>query len=379
MKTEKSEASKGLANVTVGETAICTVGKQGKGLTYRGYTIEDLASFASFEEVAHLLIYGSLPSGATLKKYQEILSQDQVVPEILRNVLKELPKTAHPMDVLRTICSALGIFEPENASHTEQAIATRLMPFSASAVAYWYHVHFGKKISIETKTNVASIAGHFLQLLYQREPSAEEKHALDVSLILYAEHEFNASTFAARVCASTEPDFYSPIVAAIATLRGPLHGGANEAAMELISSYKTPEAAELGIHERLRSKKLIMGFGHRVYKDHDPRSTIIKKFADKLAKSSEQRRMFEVAEKIESILWNEKHLFPNLDFYSSLVYHFLQIPTFLFTPLFVISRISGWSAHIIEQRQDNKLIRPLADYVGPDPLPFLPIEQRKSS
>lgn len=373
---KSATASAGLANVTAGDTAICTVGKEGKGLTYRGYSIEDLAEKASFEEVAYLLINGVLPSRDALKAYQKTLTQGQAIPTPIMNILIELPKIADPMDVLRTACSALGSIEPENEQRTASQIASRLIPFSASALLYWYQYYFATLKPSET--HIASIAGHFLHLLYNRQPTDEERRALDVSLILYAEHEFNASTFAARVCTSTGPDFYSPIVAAIATLRGPLHGGANEAAMKLIESYETPEAAEIGILELLQRKALIMGFGHRVYKDNDPRSNIIKAWAKKLARQPKQQQMVAVAERIEEIMWREKHLFPNLDFYSALVYHFLDIPTFLFTPLFVISRISGWSAHILEQRANNKLIRPLADYTGPDPLPFLPMEQRKA-
>jgi len=371
----------GLAQVIAGDTAISTVGKEGKGLTYRGYAIEDLAQEASFEEVAYLLIEGKLPTKSDLKKYQDTLKADQAVPDPILKILNELPKLADPMDVLRSACSVLGVIEPENKSHNTnnannaKQIASRLIPFSASALLYWYLSNFAKVKQIETGEN--SIAGHFLHLLHDKAPTEEARRALDVSLILYAEHEFNASTFAARVCTSTGSDFYSAIVAAIATLRGPLHGGANEAAMKLIESFKSPDEAEAGILERLQRHDLIMGFGHRVYKDHDPRSNIIKAWANKLAREPKQVVMLSIAERIEKVMWQEKHLFPNLDFYSALVYHFLNIPTFLFTPIFVISRISGWSAHIVEQRENNKLIRPLANYIGPDLLPYLPIEERK--
>lgn len=381
----KSEVTAGLANITAGNTAICTVGKEGLGLTYRGYSIKDLAEKACFEETAYLLIYGKLPNITELKNYLEVLRRDQTLPQPLVEILKNLPKTAHPMDVLRTACSALGTMEQERGyeenreaeqekGRTAQAIATRLMPFFTSALLFWYQFHFGKINSVETK--LASISGHFLSLLYGRLPTDEEVRAFDVSLILYAEHEFNASTFAARVCVSTETDFYSPIVAAIATLSGPLHGGANEAAMKLIQSFDTVVAAQKGLHEKLNNKEKIMGFGHRVYKKNDPRTDIIKVWAQRLAKTDAQQNLFNIAETIENIMLDEKNIFPNLDFYSALVYHFLNIPTFLFTPIFVISRTSGWSAHILEQRQDNKLIRPLANYTGPSHLEFIPLEKR---
>jgi 2-methylcitrate synthase len=369
--------SGGLAGVTAGETAICTVGKEGVGLTYRGYSIEDLAEKSNFEEVAYLLIKGELPKKKELEEYRLQLQKGQNLPEALCKILDVLPAYANPMDILRTACSALGIFEPEDKNNPAASIASRLMPFSVSALLYWY---LGSRASGENKINLVthakSIAAHFLHLLYGKAPSPEQAHILDVSLILYAEHEFNASTFAARVCASTGPDFYSPIVAAIATLRGPLHGGANEAAMKLLLSYKTPEEAEKGIKDRLAAKELIMGFGHRVYKHEDPRSTIIKRYAEKITQQVGKTELFAIAERIEKMMWQEKHMFPNLDFYSAVVYHCLGIPTELFTPLFVISRISGWSAHILEQRTNHKLIRPLADYSGPEPRDYISIENR---
>lgn len=372
--------SSGLQDVIAGETEICTVGKAGVGLTYRGYTIEDLAENASFEEVAYLLIHGHLPNKKELEQYYSSLSRGQTLPLVISNLLEQLPKNSHPMDILRTACSALGNLEPEtSAQHSAQNIADRLMPFCVSALMYWYQFHQNNKrinTTIQTTIQEGGLAHQFLTLLYGKEPDPKWVRALDVSLILYAEHEFNASTFAARVCASTGSDFYSCIVAAIGTLRGPLHGGANEAAMGLIAGYPDISAAEKGIHQRLAQKNLIMGFGHRVYKHSDPRAAIIKQFAIELASSAKEKSQLSVAEKIEEIMHNEKNLFPNLDFYSALVYHFLGIPTEMFTPLFVISRISGWAAHIIEQRAHNRLIRPLADYIGPIDRVYLPLEKR---
>lgn len=374
---DRQQSTAGLAGITAGETAISTVGKAGKGLTYRGYSIEDLATFSTFEEVAYLLIQGKLPNTRELKSYQENFMRDQGIPPVLCRILEQIPKTTHPMDVLRTACSALGCVEPETKEHPQQVIAQRLIPFCVSVLMYWHHFQT-KGEKIEVITDQPTIAGHFLQLLHDKSPLTEYRRALDVSLILYAEHEFNASTFAARVCTSTEPDFYSPIVAAIATLRGPLHGGANEAAMELIDSFKNREAAVVGVHSLLEKKALIMGFGHRVYKDSDPRTPFVKALAKSLSqsKSEEERLKFSIAEGIEKGMWDEKKLFPNLDFYSALVYHYLGIPNHFFTPLFVISRISGWAAHIMEQRAHNRLIRPLADYVGPEPKPYIALADR---
>lgn len=367
--------STGLAGIIAGETAICTVGKEGVGLTYRGYTIEELAAKSSFEEVAYLLIEGELPNKGALEKYRNTLQQGQALPVAITDILEKFPSTANPMDVLRSACSCLGLFEAETKEHNAQDIATRLMPFCASALLYWYHFGLTKK-KIQTTTKEKTVAAHFLHLLYGKPPTKEQSHILDISLILYAEHEFNASTFAARVCASTESDFYSAIVAAIGTLRGPLHGGANEAAMRLISSFKSPSDASLGLMAKLAGKELIMGFGHRVYKHADPRSDIIKIIAQKISAEVGKSELFAIAERIEQIMRQEKHLFPNLDFYSSIVYHCLGIPTSFFTPLFVISRLSGWSAHILEQRANHKLIRPLADYIGPEPRDYVLIEDR---
>ena len=365
----------GLAGVVVGDTAISTVGKEGVGLTYRGYDIHDLAAQSSFEEVAYLLIYGELPNLKELQAYREKLMMLRELPEELKIVLETIPSSTHPMDVLRTGTSMLGTLEPESKQYKQQDIADRLIACTPSMLLYWYQfVRLGKRIRTVTDEN--SVAGHFLELLHEQKPDREHLRALDVSLILYAEHEYNASTFAARVTASTESDFYSAIVSGIGTLRGPLHGGANEAAMDLIAKFKTPDEAERGIKTLLDNKAKIMGFGHRVYKISDPRSDVIKEWSKKLAETAKDGDLYPISERIEKIMWEEKHLFPNLDFYSATTYHFSHIPTPLFTPLFVMSRISGWSAHIIEQRGDNRLIRPDANYVGPAPRDYVPIDQR---
>ncbi len=373
MSTQKTG---GLAGVVAGETAICTVGKQGIGLTYRGYSIDDLAKHATFEEVAYLMLYNHLPTETELTQYKKRLKSLRGLPQQLKTVLEQLPANAHPMDVLRTGCSALGTLEPETAQHNATAISDRLLASFPSMLTYWYH--FQKNgARIDTQTDDDSIASHFLHLLHGKKPDELHQRTLDVSLILYTEHEFNASTFAARVTAATLPDLYSCITSAIGTLRGTLHGGANEAAMELIEKFKSPADAEAGIKKMLVEKKLIMGFGHRVYTKCDPRSDIIKAWAKKVAEKAGDTVMFPVAECIEKIMWDEKKLFPNVDFYSSLAYHFSGIPTPMFTPVFVFARTAGWAAHVIEQRANNKLIRPAADYIGPELLSFVPIEQRR--
>ena len=365
----------GLAGITVGDSAISTVGK-GLGLNYRGYSIDDLAKYSTFEEVAYLLIYGELPNKNELQAYQEKLMLLRALPEALKTVLENIPKNANAMDVMRTGVSMLGTLEAENSHHRQEDIADRLLATAPGMLLYWYHFQYNGK-RIKTQTDEPSIAGHFLHLLHDKEPSKEHEQAMNVSLILYAEHEFNASTFAARVTASTLSDFYSAIVSGIGTLRGPLHGGANEAAMDLIAHYKTPEAAEIGVRQMLAQKAKIMGFGHRVYKISDPRSDIIKEWSKKLAETSEESYLYPVSEVIEKVMWDEKHLFPNVDFYSASMYHFLGIPTPMFTPIFVMSRISGWSAHIIEQRSDNRLIRPDSNYTGPEPREYVPVNERK--
>ena len=367
--------SGGLAGIVAGQTSISTVGKEGVGLTYRGYSIEDLAEKAGFEEVAFLLLYGHLPNRKELEDYKLKLRSLRGLPPALKCILEQLPATAHPMDVLRTGCSALGCLEPEGTERGQMEVANRLLAMFPSMLLYWYHfARDGKKI--ETATDDATMAAHFLRLLLGKPGSDLQVRALDSSFTLYAEHEFNASTFATRITTSTLADFYSAITSGIGALRGPLHGGANEEAMALIEKFKTPDEAETGLMEALNRKQLVMGFGHRVYKTSDPRSPVIKEWARKLAAAAGDKQVFPVSERIESVMWREKKLFPNLDFYSAAAYHFCGIPTPLFTPIFVIARTSGWSAHIMEQRANNRLIRPTADYIGSEPRSFVPVEKR---
>lgn len=371
-----NQKSGGLAGISVGSTTISTVGKSGLGLTYRGYDIHDLAEQTQFEEVAYLLIYGTLPTKNELRVYQEKLVKLREIPNALKTVLETIPAFAHPMDVLRTGCSLLGNLEPESPQNTQENIANRLIACMPGILLYWYHFHKnGKRLS--TYSDEALLASHFLYLLHGKKPEKLFTQTVNVSLILYAEHEFNASTFAARVTASTLSDFYSAIVSGIGTLRGPLHGGANEAAMELIEQFKTPEEAEAGVRKLLAEKAKIMGFGHRVYKTSDPRSDIIKTWSQKLSTQAKNGYLYSISERIEKLMWDEKKLFANLDFYSASAYHFCGIPTLLFTPVFVLSRLSGWSAHIIEQRKDNRLIRPDAEYTGPAPKVFIPLDKRE--
>ena len=362
--SRSSPSATGLRGVSAGTTAIATVGAEGKELRYRGYDVAELARLSSFEEVAFLLLYGELPNAAALDGYRNELKALRALPAALCDVLERIPGTAHPMDVLRTGCSMLGTLEPEGDFSRQLGVANRLIASLPSMLLYW-HRYVTRGERIETATDEQGTAGHFLALLHGTRSDALHERALDASLILYAEHELNASTFAARVCAATLSDFHSAVTAAIGTLRGPLHGGANEAAMELIERFDSPAAAEAGVTAMLARKEKIMGFGHAVYKKSDPRSAVIKTWAAKLARTDDDRRLFANAEAIEALLMREKKLFPNLDFYSAPVYRSLRIPTPLFTPIFVCARIAGWSAHIIEQRADNRLIRPTADYVGP--------------
>ena len=366
----------GLAGVVAGESAIATVGIAGKGLNYRGYSIDDLAAHATFEEVAYLLHYGQLPTRAELNTYVDRLVQLRSLPSSLKKVLKLIPKDTHPMDVLRTGCSMLGTLEPEMNFTEQYDIADRLLALFPGILCYWYNYHFqGKEISGESDEK--TVGGHFLALLHGRNPSAVHRDMMNVSLILYAEHEFNASTFAARVTAATLSDFYSAITSAIGTLRGSLHGGANEAAMELIARFKNPDEAEQQLMVMLGLKAKIMGFGHRVYTESDPRSDIIKHWSKQLAAENETGLcLYKISERIEAVMRREKQLFPNLDFYSATAFHSCGIPTPLFTPVFVISRITGWSAHVFEQRKDNRLIRPTSIYTGPEQRPYVLIDAR---
>ncbi len=373
MTTAKSAA--GLAGVIAGETAICTVGQSGVGLTYRGYDIADLAANATFEEVAYLLIYGHLPNQKELTRYMRQMKKLRDLPAAVKAVLEQIPSSVNPMDVLRTGCSMLGALEAENRFQTPQQAADRLIATFPAMICYWHHyANNGKRI--DTSTDEESLAGHFLAMLHREKPEEVFRKALDISLILYAEHEFNASTFVGRTVVSTRADLHSAITAAIGALKGPLHGGANEAAMMLIQRFSDPDEAEAGVMELLKRKELIMGFGHRVYKKSDPRSDIIKPWAERLSALMGEPMLFAVAERIEAVMRRERSLFPNLDFYSAVVYHCCGIPTDLFTPIFVISRTAGWAAHAFEQRHNNKLIRPSAEYVGPAPQPFLPISDR---
>jgi 2-methylcitrate synthase len=365
----------GLAGVNVGDTAISTVGKEGLDLTYRGYSIHDLADKSTFEQVAYLLIHGELPNQRELQAYQEKLMMMRELPDALKRTLELIPAHTHPMDVLRTGTSLLGCLEPESKQNDQYNIADRLIACTPGMLLYWYQFHKNGK-GIKIITDETTIAGQFLHLLQGKKPEEEQRRAVDVSLILYAEHEFNASTFSARVTTSTESDFYSAIVSGIGTLRGPLHGGANEAAMHLIEKFKTPAEAETGVKNMLAKKEKIMGFGHRVYKISDPRSDIIKQWSKKLSATAKDGYLYPVSEAIEKLMWEEKHLFPNVDFWSASTYHFCGIPTEMFTPIFVMSRLSGWSAHIIEQRHDNRLIRPDASYTGPMPRPYIPLPDR---
>ncbi|MEA1081825.1 bifunctional 2-methylcitrate synthase/citrate synthase [Marinobacter qingdaonensis] len=365
----------GLRGQVAGQTALCTVGKSGAGLTYRGYEIADLAEHAQFEEIAYLLLRGKLPNRQELDAYKKKLHSLRGLPAALKTVLEQIPKDAHPMDVMRTGCSMLGNLETELDFSEQDDKIDRMLAVFPSIITYWYRfAHEG--VRIETDSDVDSIGGHFLELLHGKKPSELHEKVMNVSLILYAEHEFNASTFNARVCASTLSDIHSCVTGAIGTLRGPLHGGANEAAMELIQKFQTPDEAEAGLLGMLERKEKIMGFGHAIYKDNDPRNAIIKQWSKKLADEVGDTVLYPVSVRCEEVMWREKKLFCNADFFHASAYHFMGIPTELFTPIFVMSRVSGWTAHVKEQRENNRIIRPSADYTGPADAKWVPIDER---